>query len=133
MKQVLAVAVLSLAATMPLFHEPSAGYAVNVSIRPESVSNHPYELLARERITYVCTVDVTDLATKAQMTGPKVVLQAGGKETRSKDINGYTITYSVSVTGNAEQATWDVILKNGPIVVTRQHSEAMLRAVPGTR
>jgi len=132
MKQMLAVAVLSLASTMPLIHEPAGGYAVSVKIRPESVANNPYELLARERTTYVCTVDVTELATKTVMAGPKVVLQAGEKQMRTKEINGYAITYIVSVSGNAEQATWDVVMKRGVSIVTRQHSEAMLR-VPAAR
>jgi hypothetical protein len=129
MKQMLAVAVLSLASTMPLIHPPSAGYAVSVNIRPESVSNNPYELLARERTTYVCTVEVTDLSSKTTMTGPKVVLNSGDKQTRTKNINGYQIDYTVSISRNADQASWDVVVRDGPLTLTRQHSEAMLRAV----
>jgi len=133
MKQMLAVAVLSFASTMPLLHEPAGGYGVNVKIRPESVSNNAYELLARERTTYVCTVDVKDLASKTNMSGPKVVLLAGEKQMRTKAVNGYTITYSVSISPNADQATWDVVMKRLNEVVTQQHSEAMLRAPANRR
>jgi hypothetical protein len=132
MKQTFAIALLSLASTMPLIHEPS-GYAISVNIRPEGAGANasPYELLAPQRAlptSYICTVDVTDLASKATMTGPKVVVAPGGKETRGKTIDGLDIAFTTSVSRAAEQATWDVVLRRGGQVVTRQHSDTMLRA-----
>jgi len=132
MKQMLAIGLLCVAAANPLL-PASSGHAVNVSIRPESVLNNPYELLAHERTTYVCTVDIEDLTTKNVMTGPKVVLDSGEKRERTKNVNGYEITYSVSISANASEATWDVVMKDGPRILTKQHSVAMLRAPSNRR
>lgn len=137
MKQMIAIAVLSLASTMPLLREPAHGYGINVTVRPEGSGKNanPYELLAPRTAptTYVCTVDVTDLASKATMTGPKVVVSPGTKQTREKNLGEMNAIVTAVVSRDGDQVTWDVVLQRGLEVVAKQHSDAMLRPPLSTR
>lgn len=130
MKSILAIALLSLAATTPLVGPPAGGYAVSVTIRPESSAN-PYELLSPPRVyrsPHTCSVEVTDLANKMTIVGPKLVLMPGDHATtRTKTISGYEVVLTASISGDAQRASWEVVLRRDGQLVTTQKSDTWLR------
>jgi len=128
MKSILAVALLSLASATQLFHSPASAYAVNVAIQPQSAVN-PYELLAPRNVVsaHVCTVEVTDLATKTSIVGPKVVLIPGDHATKSVSVAGYAIQLTASISRDAQHASWEVLMRRDGEIVTSQKSDMRLR------
>src|SRR5947207_3475416 len=112
MKQMMAIAILSLTSTMSLVRPPADVYAVNVTIRPESPAN-PYELLAPARAivtAHVYSVEVIELVTNTTIVGPKLVLMPGDHATKANTISGVHIELTASLTHDAQRASWEVVL-----------------------
>jgi len=137
MKSLLAaVAISSLAATMPLLHpSPTAGaapaYGVNVSIHPEGGAQfNPYQFLAAPSrnapTAHICQVTITDLGTTQVFKGPKLVLTPGDRQTRSQPSGAYVVAFTASLSRDGRHATWDATLRKDGRVLTQQTSDTWL-------
>ena len=136
MKTMLAVAVLTFAATMPLLHPApvvNGPYSVSVTIRPTTSAN-PYQLLAAQTPPpHTCTVEITDLGKHETLRGPVVVLTPGEHESKTRFISGYDIKLNASLSLNAQRAWWDVTMRRNGDVVVSQKSDMELRVTRSER
>lgn len=130
-----AVAISSLASTMPLLHPaPVAAahaYSVSVNIHPNDSTYNPYQLLApqnrRTAAEHVCEVSITDLVTAATFSGPKILLLPADRQTKESVSGGYVVAVTASLSRDSRHATWDVTLRKDGKVLTRQTSDTQLQ------
>jgi|GEM_PF-4905161 len=135
MKSTFALALLTLAATMPLF-QPAAvntSYSVSVTIRPLQPRS-PYQLLATSRTPppHSCDVVITDLTSHKTIKPIHLMLMPGDTATKTAYNAGAEIFVNASLSAKAERAQWEVTVRRNGEILMSQKSDTQLRVTPAT-
>ena len=136
MKSTFALALLTFASTMPLFH-PAAinpSYSVGVTIRP-TASASPYQLLATLHTppAHSCDVVITDISSHKALKKMHLLLIPGEKASQMAFASGNQIIVNALLSPTAERASWDVSMSRDGATFMSQKSDAELQVARVTK
>lgn len=120
--------------TTPTPATPQQPFETNVEIIPTAQTGYP--LTWHNPQTFTCSAmvsrDFTDQRRTAFGVG-KLVVPAGGRQTKTIPYEGYEMTFRVSISDTADRADATVTLRRDGEIVTRQRTTVWLDRSNGPR